>query len=67
MTYLEEWSNVDQAYTGSLSGAIESLRASTLRLPVIDGARVQGFSLPIFFLLYYSFPSWPKDVRSMSN
>lgn len=41
MVYLDEWSLVDQAYTGALSGAIESLRASTLRLPVIGGARAE--------------------------
>ncbi|EXC04847.1 hypothetical protein L484_010275 [Morus notabilis] len=41
MVYLEEWSLLDRDYTGSLSGAIEALRASTLRLPVIGGAKVE--------------------------
>lgn len=38
--YLEEWASMDQDYSNSLSGANEALRASTLRLPVIGGARV---------------------------
>ncbi|XP_030528453.2 QWRF motif-containing protein 2-like [Rhodamnia argentea] len=38
--YLEEWASIDQDYSNSLSGATEALRASTLRLPVIGGARV---------------------------
>ncbi|KAJ0980276.1 hypothetical protein J5N97_008531 [Dioscorea zingiberensis] len=40
MTYLEEWSLIDDEHSSSLMGAIESLKASILRLPVIDGARV---------------------------
>ncbi|XP_062097936.1 QWRF motif-containing protein 2-like [Humulus lupulus] len=39
MVYLEEWSLLDRDYTGSLSGAFEALKASTLRLPVVAGAR----------------------------
>ncbi|PRQ27819.1 putative QWRF family protein [Rosa chinensis] len=39
MIYLEECSLMDRDYSNSLSGAIEALRASTLRLPVVDGAR----------------------------
>ncbi|KAF5739465.1 QWRF motif-containing protein 2 [Tripterygium wilfordii] len=39
MKYLEEWMAIDADYSNSLSGAIEALRASTLRLPVIGGAR----------------------------
>lgn len=41
IVYLEEWSLLDRDYTGSLSGAVEALKASTLRLPVIGGARVE--------------------------
>ncbi|PON54275.1 QWRF family [Parasponia andersonii] len=41
MVYLEKWSLVDRDYTGSLSGAFEALRASTLRLPVVGGARAE--------------------------
>ncbi|KAJ8762544.1 hypothetical protein K2173_007983 [Erythroxylum novogranatense] len=39
MTYLEELELMDQDYSRSLSGATEALRASTLRLPVVGGAR----------------------------
>ncbi|KAF5739451.1 QWRF motif-containing protein 2 [Tripterygium wilfordii] len=39
MKYLEEWMVIDADYSSSLLGAIEALRASTLRLPVIGGAR----------------------------
>ncbi|XP_072972665.1 QWRF motif-containing protein 2-like [Typha angustifolia] len=34
MSYLEEWSHVDRDHSNSLLGAIEALKASTLRLPV---------------------------------
>lgn len=40
MTYLEEWPLTDRDYSSSLSGATEALRASTLRLPVVGGAKV---------------------------
>ncbi|KAJ9166319.1 hypothetical protein P3X46_021093 [Hevea brasiliensis] len=39
MIYLEELALMDQDFSRSLSGAIEALRASTLRLPVVGGAR----------------------------
>ncbi|KAM6543017.1 hypothetical protein CsatB_007464 [Cannabis sativa] len=39
MVYLEEWSVLDWDYTCSLSGAFEALKASTLRLLVVAGAR----------------------------
>ncbi|KAL5559153.1 hypothetical protein UlMin_035364 [Ulmus minor] len=39
MIYLEEWSLMDRDYTSCLSGAVEALKASTLRLPVVGGAR----------------------------
>lgn len=39
MMYLEESSLMERDYSGSLLGAIEALRASTLRLPVVGGAR----------------------------
>ncbi|KAK1324071.1 hypothetical protein QJS10_CPA02g00305 [Acorus calamus] len=38
MTYLEEWVNMDRDHSNSLSGAADALKASTLRLPVVDGA-----------------------------
>lgn len=40
MAYLEEWSLVDIDHLSSLSGAIEALKTSTLRIPVTDGAKV---------------------------
>ncbi|CAJ1973454.1 unnamed protein product [Sphenostylis stenocarpa] len=39
MVYLEDWATLDQVYVSSLKGAIEALKASTLRLPVVDGAK----------------------------
>ncbi|CAK7347446.1 unnamed protein product [Dovyalis caffra] len=39
MLYLEELALIDQDYSCSLSGAIEALQASTVRLPVVGGAR----------------------------
>lgn len=39
MSYLEEWTLLDRDHLSSLTGAIEALKASTLRLPVISGAR----------------------------
>ncbi|KAG2699026.1 hypothetical protein I3843_07G173500 [Carya illinoinensis] len=39
MTYLEEWALMDWDYSSSLSGATEALKASTLRLPVVGGAK----------------------------
>ncbi|MQM10220.1 hypothetical protein Taro_043110 [Colocasia esculenta] len=39
MSYLEEWSFLDREHSTSLSGAIEALKASTLRLPVVGGAK----------------------------
>ncbi|XP_021614352.1 QWRF motif-containing protein 2 isoform X2 [Manihot esculenta] len=39
MIYLEEFALIDLDFSRSFSGAIEALRASTLRLPVVGGAR----------------------------
>ncbi|KAH9606185.1 hypothetical protein KSS87_009515 [Heliosperma pusillum] len=38
--HLEEWALIDKDHCASLSGATESLQASTIRLPLISGARV---------------------------
>jgi len=46
MLYLEDWATLDRVYSSSLSGATEALKASTLRLPVVGGAKV-------FLLLAY--------------
>uniref|UniRef100_A0A6N2MHS1 Uncharacterized protein n=1 Tax=Salix viminalis TaxID=40686 RepID=A0A6N2MHS1_SALVM len=39
MACLEELALIDQDYSCSLSGAVEALQASTLRLPIVDGGR----------------------------
>ncbi|KAL2930044.1 QWRF motif-containing protein 2 [Bienertia sinuspersici] len=38
MVYLEDWSLLDDDHSNALQGAIEALKASTLRLPVVGGA-----------------------------
>ncbi|KAH9621936.1 hypothetical protein KSS87_011344 [Heliosperma pusillum] len=38
ITYLEEWALLDEEHSCAMHGAIESLKASTLRLPVVGGA-----------------------------
>ncbi|KAK1293379.1 hypothetical protein QJS10_CPB17g02327 [Acorus calamus] len=38
MTHLEEWAIMDRDHSSSLSGTVDAMRASTLRLPVVDGA-----------------------------
>ncbi|XP_057973415.1 QWRF motif-containing protein 2-like [Malania oleifera] len=40
MLYLEEWALLERDHSNSLSGAIEGLKGSTLRLPIVGGARV---------------------------
>ncbi|KAG6400344.1 hypothetical protein SASPL_137170 [Salvia splendens] len=37
--HLETWGMLDRDYWNSVSGAIKALEASTLRLPIVDGAR----------------------------
>lgn len=39
MVYLEDYSLMDREHSNSLSGAIEALKTTTLRLPVVSGAR----------------------------
>lgn len=41
MTCLEEWALMDRDHSSSLPGAIEALKASTLRLPIVGGARAE--------------------------
>jgi len=48
MVYLEDWAVLDEIYISSLAGAIKALKASTLRLPVVDGATV--FTFCFFFI-----------------
>ncbi|MCI03803.1 QWRF motif-containing protein 2-like, partial [Trifolium medium] len=45
MIYLEDWAILDRAYSGSLSGATEALKASTLRLPIFGGAKIDLLNL----------------------
>ncbi|KAK7267967.1 hypothetical protein RIF29_20648 [Crotalaria pallida] len=40
MTYLDDWAILERDHVDSLSGAVEDLEASTLRLPLIGGATV---------------------------
>ncbi|KAJ0965794.1 hypothetical protein J5N97_026932 [Dioscorea zingiberensis] len=40
MAYLEDWATLEKEHSSSLSAAIEALKASTLRLPVSGGTRV---------------------------
>lgn len=40
MSYLEDWSHIEKHHSSALSAAIKALKASTLRLPVVDGAKV---------------------------
>ncbi|KAI4375053.1 hypothetical protein MLD38_012967 [Melastoma candidum] len=49
MVHLEKWVSMDRDYSDSLLGATESLHASTLRLPVIGGARVNVQKLKVAF------------------
>ncbi|KAF7141822.1 hypothetical protein RHSIM_Rhsim06G0060900 [Rhododendron simsii] len=39
MVYLNDWGLIDEDNSSSLSGAAEALESSTLRLPVVGGAR----------------------------
>lgn len=39
--HLERWGLLDRDYCNSISGAIKALEASTIRLPIVDGARVR--------------------------
>lgn len=49
MAFLEDWASLDKDHSISLHGAIEALKASTLRLPV-GGAIVRSFTiLPFSF------------------
>lgn len=40
VNYLDEWSLMDEDHSSALQGAIEALKASTLRLPVVGAAIV---------------------------
>jgi len=50
MTYLDDWAVLERDHIDALSGAVEDLEASTLRLPVTGGEIV--CMLPGCFLLF---------------
>ncbi|KAL1557907.1 QWRF motif-containing protein 2-like [Salvia divinorum] len=45
MTLLEDWASLEKDHSVSLLGAIEALKASTLRLPVVGGATANVLGL----------------------
>ncbi|XP_041989355.1 QWRF motif-containing protein 2-like [Salvia splendens] len=45
MTLLEDWASLENDHSVSLLGAIEALKASTLRLPVVGGATANVLGL----------------------
>lgn len=47
MGYLDDWALLEKDHVNSLSGAVEDLEASTLRLPVTGGARADIDSLKV--------------------
>lgn len=51
MTYLDDWALLERDHIHALSGAVEDLEASTLRLPVTGGAMVCMLVSFIYFLL----------------
>jgi len=63
MTYLEEWSHVDRDHASSLSGATEALKASTLRLPVVGGARVSASGFPLIVNKFV----WPCNSKTSNR
>ncbi|KAF0930086.1 hypothetical protein E2562_027917 [Oryza meyeriana var. granulata] len=42
ISYLEEWSDIENNHSSSLSGAIKALEASTIRLPIVCGAKADA-------------------------
>ncbi|CAN0838296.1 AUGMIN subunit 8 [Linum grandiflorum] len=47
MEYLDDWGLVEREHVSSLSGAVEDLEASTLRLPLAGGAKADIESLKL--------------------
>ncbi|CAN1811811.1 AUGMIN subunit 8 [Linum perenne] len=47
MAYLNDWKLVERDHVSSISGAVNDLEASTLRLPVAEGAKVDIESLKL--------------------
>lgn len=42
ISYLEEWSHIENRHLSSLSAAIKALKASTIRLPIVGGAKADA-------------------------
>lgn len=51
---LDEWSEMESEHSSSLVGAIEALKASTLRLPVVGGAKVGTLFVSILYVYLFS-------------
>ncbi|XP_002533230.2 AUGMIN subunit 8 [Ricinus communis] len=47
MAYLDEWAFLERDHVSSLSGAVEDLEATTLRIPVTGGAKADIDSLKV--------------------
>ncbi|AQL08933.1 Protein SNOWY COTYLEDON 3 [Zea mays] len=45
MSFLEDWSHIEKHHSSALSAAIKALKASTLRLPVVDGAKADALAV----------------------
>ncbi|KAL9442557.1 hypothetical protein AB3S75_020970 [Citrus x aurantiifolia] len=45
MVYLDDWASLERDHISSLSGVVEDLEASTVRVPLIGGARADTESL----------------------
>lgn len=45
MVYLDDWASLERDHIGSLSGVVEDLEASTVRVPLTGGARADTESL----------------------
>ncbi|KMZ69065.1 hypothetical protein ZOSMA_222G00100 [Zostera marina] len=65
MVYLGEWSHMDRDHSTSLSGAIDALKASTLRLPVVEAkADIQNVKETINSAVY-AMQAMESSIRSL--
>ncbi|KAG1366879.1 putative QWRF motif-containing protein 2 [Cocos nucifera] len=75
MTCLEEWSLLDRDHSDALLGAIEALKASTLRLPIVGGAKADiqevkdavGSAVDVMQAMGSSICSLLSQVEGMSS
>lgn len=58
MNFLEDWESLDEDHSIFLVGAIEALKASTLRLPVVGGTTVCAWLL---CLVCFCIIVWPSE------